>query len=77
MTRSDYHVVKHVPGIVWLVDLDLGRMSVTNDAEAVVASIDAEYPDCKIYYRDSAGCWDELVHDHGRFIDFKVGAPGP
>jgi hypothetical protein len=47
---------------------DLGRgMSVTNDAEAVVAALAKKAPIAgrRILYRDSEGRWDEIVHGDG------------
>ncbi len=62
--------------VLAIVDLDDGDMSVTNDAEAVVAFLaDREYiyEDTRLIYRDSCGIWDELRHDgNGRFLGFKV-----
>lgn len=58
------------PGCVWIVDLDRGARSVTNDADRVVARILADYPGYRIIYRDSLGNWDELKHDGARFTGF-------
>ncbi len=57
--------------IVWIVDLD-GPISVTNDAEAVCRELNAAHPAHRIFYRDTEGFWDELVHQDGRFIDFRL-----
>jgi hypothetical protein len=53
-------------GFVLVEDLDRG-MSVTNDAEAVVAALAKEAPLAgrRILYRDSEGRWDEIVHGDG------------
>jgi hypothetical protein len=51
------------------VDNDVG-MSVTNDAENVVADVLRQYPDHRIIYRDTMGQWDELVHFNGKFTGF-------
>lgn len=69
--ESDYRVVKvnTEQRIVWIVDYDDSR-SVTNDAEAVVAALQPEYPGFRVIYRDTDGNWDELKHDGGRFIGF-------
>ena len=68
---ATFQIVKTTAEIVWLVDLDeSGRRSVTNDAERVVDQLYKLYGDRRIIYRDSMGNWDELIHDHGRFVRF-------
>jgi hypothetical protein len=79
---SAYEVVRvdDARCIVWIVDLDtLGARSVTNDAEAVVQALHAQYHGFRVIYRDSMGNWDELVHAQGRFMDYRPArdmAPG-
>ena len=65
-----YRITKVTPNVVQLVDTDSG-MSVTNDAERVVAEVFNLYPNRRIIYRDTTGQWDELLHNHGIFTDFK------
>lgn len=55
--------------VVFVTDLDQG-VSVTNDAEAVVADLLAQYPGRRIIYCDTNGHWDELVHDGKAFVNF-------
>ncbi len=57
-----------------------GRPSITNDAEAVVAAMlrimDAlgdPRETTRVFYIDSDGQMDELVHDGAMFTGFKVG----
>lgn len=71
--RSDFLVRRVTDDAVWLVD-NQGihkRVSVTNDAEAVVAHVDRHFPGRRIFYRDTMGNWDELVHDRAKFIGFE------
>jgi len=55
------------------------NMTVTNDAERVVAKITADhwlmgYLHQRIFYQDTDGQIDELVHDgNGRFIRYSAG----
>ena len=72
MSRADYDIIAIDDSnkIVQLVDLDLGNMSVTNDAETVVKEVNKLCPGYRILYRDSIEIWDELVHDNGVFIKF-------
>lgn len=44
--------------------------SVTNDAEKVVADVVQRHGNKQIFYRDTDGRWDELVHTDGVFERF-------
>lgn len=69
MARATYDVVRVTEDTIFLVDRNRG-MSVTNDAENVVAEVVDEYGDKRVIYRDSMGQWDELVHTNGVFDGF-------
>lgn len=71
--RAHYYVHAVTPDCIWIIDKDDGAMSVTNDAEAVVAEVVTNHGDLPIMYRDSEGRWDQLVHRQGHFIDFAPG----
>lgn len=61
---------RYANGAVLLTDLD-GSMSITNDAEAVVEHVLSQgSPDVRIFYKDTDGQWDELVHDGKAFTAF-------
>jgi hypothetical protein len=76
--RSDFSIVKNVPGEpLVILDRNLGNMSVTNDAEAVIESLVREGllpAGRRLFYYDSDGGLDEITHKNGAFVDF---APGP
>lgn len=74
MSRASYTITKVIPGATFLVDNDVG-MSVTNDAEAVVAEVSKDRLDNRIFYRDTSGDWDELVHNRGTFLRFAGISP--
>lgn len=57
--------------VIFIRDLDQG-VTVTNDAEAVVAELNKYYPGKRIVYRDTIGGWDELVHENGVFTRFSI-----
>lgn len=63
MSKADYEMVLAFRDIVFIVDLDRGGKSVTNDAEAVWAEVQAKYPGRRLVYRDSMGRWDEIALD--------------
>ena len=73
--RCDYEIVGTEDGIIFLRDLNFGRMSVTNDAEAVVEHIKFQYGrDARIVYQDSEGDWAEIITVHsksGTYANFK------
>jgi hypothetical protein len=57
-----------------IADANRGRRSITNDAERVVVELLATAqlrPQQRLLYRDTLGCWDELVHDGHRFTGFR------
>lgn len=72
MVSSDYRIQKVEYNTVYFVDLNLGNMSVTNDAEQVVEELHKQYPNHRLVYKDSGGIWDELLHDEGEFKGFAA-----
>lgn len=74
-TKCDYRIRAIDNGIVYIEDLDLGRMTVTNDAEAVCVAIQARYADHRIMYLGTDKIWGELKHKAGKFIDYAPGCP--
>jgi hypothetical protein len=73
MARSAQYIIHKVENqTVFLIDPDNGQISITNNAEQVCREINKLYPKHRIIYRDTMGQWDELVHNNGIFIDFKL-----
>ncbi len=70
VVRAQYLVRRVTPEAVWIEDVGRECISVTNDAEAVVDALAAEYGDRRIIYRDSMGAWDELRHSGRSFTGF-------
>jgi len=68
--RSKFYIHRVTTGTVYIIDDD-GPVSVTNDAENVVAYINKKYPNMRIIYCDTNGDWDELVHCNGVFQAFE------
>jgi hypothetical protein len=75
MKSSSYTITTVAPTAVFLVDDNDNSKSVTNDAENVVANVNGQFPNRRIFYKDTMGCWDELVHNSGTFIRFAGIAP--
>ena len=68
MRKADYtYTIEH--GVVYIIDLNLGNVSVTNDAENVLTEINENELNAgheginklKIMYRDSDESWDEII----------------
>ena len=70
VNRSDYEVVRVEEDRVFIIDLDLGNKSVTNDAEEVLKEIQFHFPGRRLIYRDSLGKWDEMVEE-GPWIAYR------
>jgi len=68
--HAEFITVEVRDGITFIVDLNQGRKSVTNDAEWVVERVLEKFPTNRIVYRDSQGDWDELLHNNGEFTGF-------
>jgi hypothetical protein len=77
MVRADYNARLIEEHKIWaIVDLDQGRMSVTNDIENVVDEIctvqNIEAKDYKWIYQDSDGIWDGWNPEKETFISLGV-----
>lgn len=70
--------VDHTRKIIFIQDNN-GPVSVTNMAESVTdeaVCLEADGIDTsnyRLFYKDSSGTWDELVHKNGRFLAFAFG----
>lgn len=59
--HADYTIVQIDKDRIFIIDLDLGNRSVTNDAEYVLGILQAHYPGKRVIYRDTMGTWDEIT----------------
>jgi len=71
--RADYeYSINRVKKRLAIVDLNLGRMSVTNCIEDVVDEIaqneNINHSNYMIIYRDSENIWDGWIHDKYDFV---------
>jgi len=70
--HADFRVVAETDEFVFIEDMNLSNVSVTNEAEYVVQSVLSAHGNRRrIVYNDSEGQWDELVHDGKQFVDFS------
>ena len=75
-TFSDADFIYEIDGdVVTVRDLNLGNISVTNDAQNVIAKLHAllDLTDKKVEYYDSEGQLDKLLHENGVFTGFAPG----
>ncbi len=74
MRHADFRVVEETEDTIFIEDLNLGNLSVTNDAEWVIESLVRRYGvlNKKVVYKDTTGNWDELIHDGNVFLDFGL-----
>jgi len=79
--RAQFDVLKHEQGKLIFIR-DIGHMtgrSVTNDAEYVIGRLYLEYAiddKTRIFYEDSYGEIDEILHDGNKLSEFKAGHKG-
>lgn len=76
MRLSDFTVIEEKAGILFIIDLNLGGMSVTNDAERVFEWCQYNHGKgtvngIRVVYRDSEGEWSEMVRELNGWINFK------
>ena len=61
MIRSSFSVVAENSECVFLKDNNVGKMSVTNDAESVYEWCQENYPNKRVVYKDSMNEWREII----------------
>ena len=60
--RKEIYKGNPMETIVFIRDLNIGRMSVTNDAESVFLECQKMYGTCRVVYEDSEGEWCEITY---------------
>jgi len=75
--RAVFCVHRVTDDAVYIIDMadEVGAMSVTNDAEAVVQNLNTQFGNRRFLYRDTMGNWDELMHNHGKFTTYRPYRP--
>lgn len=73
-----FDIEKETPEYVYIKDTGTDNRSVTNDAEYVLEELSNEYTlnNRRVFYMDSTGEIDEIVHSMGHFERFKFGHEG-
>lgn len=60
MVYCDFSVIGIADETVYMVDMDQGNASVTQDAANVIAWVQKKYPKHGVIYRDGEGCWARI-----------------
>ena len=63
---------------MYIIDTSVNEKSVTNDVENVVQylSENNSLKNRRLFYKDSAGVIDEILHNNEKFTDFAPGYKG-
>ena len=61
MKHADFEIVRIESDRIFIIDLDLGGRSVTNDAGWVYSVLTKNFPNKRIIYRDSMKNWGEFA----------------
>ena len=70
MSRARYEICEETPELIVIEDVGRNCMSVTNDAEAVVAELADKLGNRRLEYYDSDGHRDQLLVVDGKFAGF-------
>jgi hypothetical protein len=78
MIRSQYEIIALSKEAVYIIDLNNGGRSVTNDADNVYKEIQRGWPSKRVIYRDSMGRWDEIAMRDGAivFLPYDISQQG-
>ncbi len=75
LQQASFDIVTNNDVYILIVDKNEGGRSITNDASSVVHhlndTIKGGLQKKRVYYRDSMGQFDQLVHNNGKFIEFS------
>jgi hypothetical protein len=77
--KSEFELLKHCEEYIFISDIGQNCRNVTNDAENVVKRLYLEYEitdKTRIFYEDSYGRVDEILHSGETFKGFKAGHEG-
>ena len=75
MVRCSFETVRITPDAYYIRDTGRheSQPTVTNDIEAVIDVLGPRLDGRRLYYYDSEGYLSEVLHDGGRFVDFRAG----
>jgi len=79
--HAEFSIQNDAPGYVFIIDTghNHGKRTVTNDAEYVVSELYdlvENFTAKRLFYLDSDGRIDEIIHSGNRFVTFKAGHEG-
>lgn len=79
MNHAEYAIILNKPDYYLIIDTGHNHAkTITNDSEHVVKELYDEFDlgDRRVFYIDSEDRIDELLHNKGKFVDYKVGHEG-
>ena len=59
--RADYDIARVEHDRVFIIDIDVGNKSVTDDAEFVYNELQSKWPGRRVIYKDRIGEWSEML----------------
>ena len=73
--KTKFVIEQETPEFVYILDTTQSEKSVTNDAKAVVEYLYEHHNlgNRRLFYRDTIGNNDEMLHENGTFKGFAVG----
>jgi hypothetical protein len=76
--EAKFEVIENTTDYIYIKDVGGNYRSVTNDAEKVIQKLSADYDlgNRRVFYMDTEGLIDELLHKGPRFTGFKQGHEG-
>ena len=78
MLRSKFVIEQNTPEFMYIIDTGIVHKSVTNDVVAVLSflSENHELENRRLFYKDTHGRIDEILHQNGTFKGFSLGHAG-
>jgi len=75
---AKFVIEKDTEKYMYIVDTGTEERSVTNDVEAVLEYLSENFElwNRRLFYKDSSGNVDEIVHYYGKFLQFAPGHAG-
>ena len=79
--HAEYSVIRNEPDFVYIIDTggNAGKRTVTNDADFVIQDLSDfidNFENKRVFYTDTEGRINEMLHNGNRFLTFKAGHEG-
>jgi len=79
--HAEYLIIKNAPEYVFILDTggNAGKRTITNDADFVIQDLSDfidNFQNKRVFYTDTDGRIDEMLHNGNQFTTFKAGHEG-